>query len=85
MNKITFTERLGHGGPLTVSDKGLHWPVSDLFIEASEELGIKRNPSYNSGDNQGENASVMAVNVTATQSFRCCTTHFLLRVIDIIF
>ncbi|XP_067945995.1 alcohol dehydrogenase [acceptor]-like isoform X2 [Watersipora subatra] len=46
-------ERLGHGGPLTISGNGMHWPVTDLFLKASAELGVSPNPSYNSGNNQG--------------------------------
>lgn len=48
-----FTDELGHGGPVTISENLPTWEMNDLFIKAAGEIGIPHNKSYNSGNNQG--------------------------------
>ena len=53
-------DKLGHGGPLKVSHNQVKHDLIDPLLSASEELGIPRNPCYNSGNNYGKFDSVMA-------------------------
>ena len=53
MHPFSFADKLGHGGPLTISENPPCYRIADHIMEACEELGIKRNPSYNTGDSQG--------------------------------
>lgn len=43
----------GRDGELPVTDLDLIHPVCEAFIEGARELGIPRNPDYNSGDQAG--------------------------------
>ena len=49
---IYCVAELGHGGPLSVTpNKSVE--MADVLMQASSEVGIQANPSYNSGNNQG--------------------------------
>ena len=50
---LFYLERLGHGGPLTISENLPTYPIVDRIIEGCQELGINLNKSYNTGDSQG--------------------------------
>ena len=43
----------GHTGPLHVSDIHERHPLCEAFVEAARQLGLPRNPDYNSGDQEG--------------------------------
>jgi choline dehydrogenase len=43
----------GRGGPLTITDIDESGPLYDSLFEAAESIGIKRNPDYNSGEQEG--------------------------------
>ncbi len=42
----------GRGGSLPVTNNDWIHPVNEAFMEGAQELGIPRNPDYNSGDHQ---------------------------------
>ncbi|HVY18147.1 MAG TPA: GMC family oxidoreductase N-terminal domain-containing protein [Rhodopila sp.] len=44
----------GHGGSLPVTSNDWIHPVNEVFIAGLQELGIPRNPDYNSGDDQAD-------------------------------
>ncbi|MBM3644113.1 MAG: FAD-binding protein [Alphaproteobacteria bacterium] len=43
----------GRSGPLRIEDQREPHALSDAYISANEALGLKRNPDYNSGDQEG--------------------------------
>nr|WP_205970950.1 GMC family oxidoreductase N-terminal domain-containing protein [Paraburkholderia sp. Tr-20389] len=43
----------GHSGPIPVTPMDWFHPISETFIEAAVAAGHKRNPDYNSGDQEG--------------------------------
>ncbi len=43
----------GQEGPLHVSDIHERHPLCEAFLKAAEQLGLPRNPDYNSGDQEG--------------------------------
>lgn len=43
----------GSEGPLHVSDKRFAHPLSVAFVRAAQEIGLPRNPDFNSGNQQG--------------------------------
>lgn len=51
---VSFLDALGHGGPVTISPNTSHYDeLAKVLINASTELGVTENVSYNSGDSQG--------------------------------
>ncbi|XP_067947042.1 alcohol dehydrogenase [acceptor]-like [Watersipora subatra] len=67
-------EELGHGGPLTISDN-TNYGLSDSLIQAAAELGVPKNPSYNSGVNNGS----ATIHVSAKNGQRESTAKVYLR------
>lgn len=57
--KAENNERLGHeklhgqGGPLNVADLVYRNPLSEVFLQAAEEIGIRPNPDFNGADQTG--------------------------------
>ncbi|MCI5076019.1 GMC family oxidoreductase N-terminal domain-containing protein [Oricola sp.] len=45
----------GHGrnGEWKISDPGMRWPVLDGYLDAADEIGIKKTRDYNCGENEG--------------------------------
>jgi choline dehydrogenase len=43
----------GVGGPLNVADQRSPNPLSDVFIEAAQEVGFSRNPDFNGASQEG--------------------------------
>ncbi|MEZ5660300.1 MAG: GMC family oxidoreductase N-terminal domain-containing protein [Burkholderiaceae bacterium] len=43
----------GRDGPLHVTDLPMRHPICEAFLQSLEALGERRNPDYNSGDQQG--------------------------------
>lgn len=43
----------GDSGPLQVSDQKAPRPISEAFIEASNQMQLRSNPDFNDGDNEG--------------------------------
>ncbi len=43
----------GKNGPLIISDLTEVHPLTEIFINTVDKLGIKKNPDYNSGDQEG--------------------------------
>jgi choline dehydrogenase len=43
----------GAAGPLRISDQREPHPLCDAFFEAAAAVGLRRNPDYNSGDQEG--------------------------------
>lgn len=46
-------EHHGRSGPLKVTDMDWFHPISEAFMKGAQELGIPRNPDYNSGKQAG--------------------------------
>ena len=59
----------GQDGPLTVSDQRCVNPVSDAFVSACEEVGLKRNPDFNGENLEGAGR----YHVTQRNGERCST------------
>ena len=53
-NSLCFVDDYGHDGPIGVSQDETQLDITDYFMNASIELGVKRNPTYNNGHNQGK-------------------------------
>ncbi len=43
----------GQNGPLFISDLNELHPLTKIFIDTADKLGIKKNPDYNSGNQEG--------------------------------
>lgn len=65
----------GSGGPLNVSPTRLSRPVVDAWLSAAENSRYKRNPDYNSGDQEG----VGYYQLTAKDGRRCSSAAAYLR------
>ena len=50
---LVVDSRLGHDGPVGISESVPNHSLTNLIIQAAGEIGIPENRSYNSGDNQG--------------------------------
>lgn len=51
---LSFLEKLGHSGPIAVTvNPHCNIELTDLLVEASENLGIPENSLPNTGDNNG--------------------------------
>lgn len=59
--KPYFSDELGHGGPVTVTENLPEWGMNDKLIEAAAELGVKHNSKYNCGNNQGTNLTLQVL------------------------
>lgn len=63
--------RYGHGGPMSVKQvQGAHG-LSQAFVKACEQLGIKRNDHYNGEDQAG----ACILHVTQTKRIRCSSAQ----------
>jgi len=49
-----IVDDFGHNGPIGITENEIKYELTTLFINASVELGMKRNPTYNNGQNQGK-------------------------------
>ena len=61
------SEMRGYNGPLSVSPTRLSRDVVDKWVDAASNAGYKRNPDYNSGDQEG----VGYFQLTADKGRRC--------------
>ncbi|MCB9868187.1 MAG: GMC family oxidoreductase N-terminal domain-containing protein, partial [Phycisphaerales bacterium] len=43
----------GTSGEWKISDPGMRWPVLDGYIDAADEIGVRKTRDYNAGDNEG--------------------------------
>ncbi|MAS06703.1 MAG: choline dehydrogenase [Ahrensia sp.] len=43
----------GTSGEWKISDPGMRWPVLDSYIDAADEIGVRKTRDYNAGDNEG--------------------------------
>ncbi|XP_067947607.1 alcohol dehydrogenase [acceptor]-like [Watersipora subatra] len=68
-------DRLGHGGPLTVTEKVHSYPIAGNVLRALEEFGIRENNMYNTGDSQG----AFRPHLTVRHGKRCSTAKAYLR------
>jgi choline dehydrogenase len=42
----------GRGGPLRTTRRGIRHPLARAFVEASQQMGLRYNPDFNSGEDQ---------------------------------
>ena len=43
----------GRNGEWKISDPGMRWPVLDGYMDAADEIGVRKTHDYNCGDNEG--------------------------------
>jgi choline dehydrogenase-like flavoprotein len=52
-NERGASELHGKGGPLTVSEGRSRHPLSEVWLEAAEQAGLRRNPDFNGAEQDG--------------------------------
>jgi choline dehydrogenase len=65
----------GRAGPLTVTDIDESGPLYDSLFAAAESIGIKRNPDYNSGEQDG----IAMTQASISRGFRMSTAKVYLE------
>jgi choline dehydrogenase-like flavoprotein len=68
----------GSDGPLSVSDRRYNNPLTPVFIEAAEEVGIPRNPDFNGAEQHG----CGLYQVTQRKGQRCSAAVAYLRPVE---
>ncbi len=68
-------EGRGAGGPLGVSEVADRNPLYDAWFAAAEAVGIRRNPDYNGGDQEG----IATTQATIARGRRMSTAHCYLK------
>jgi choline dehydrogenase len=74
-NERGESEYHGTGGPLTVSDSRSRNPMSEAWVEAAAETGLRRNDDFNGAAQDG----VGLYQVTQRNGMRCSTAAAFLR------
>lgn len=69
-------EYRGEGGPISVSDNRVSYPIVDAFVGAAQAAGIPRNPDHN-GENPGEGTDFSQA--TQGGGLRCSSARGYLR------